>query len=241
LPGTYKAWLSGSAVDVASRFTHSSSPYVMVDGTRIADDWTDLTDGSLAAPITRDAHGVDNGLGGVWTATDPSGHVSYPGSTCSDWTYGSPDQLGADGYMGASHGDWSLNSVQPLDTCDVRNRLYCFEQPTTAPPPTRCCSCPGGVGVCFDTTVGDAAGLCSFVCGGTLGQTGHVCDRDTGACAVSDGGAQPYTYCCGGIPSWPCMQGPGVSPGDCAAAGGTAMLAGTCPDGGALGDFCVAP
>jgi len=143
LPGTYKAWLSSSTSSVASRFTHGAVPYVMVDGTHIAENWSDLTDGSLEAPITRNASGEDMGVGGVWTATSPSGEISYSNNTCFDWTYGGSNVSGADGYMGASHGDWSLNSVQPLDTCDKRSRLYCFQQPDGPVPPTTTTTLPG--------------------------------------------------------------------------------------------------
>ena len=35
----------------ADRFTPSPGPYVRVDGVRVADDWQDLVDGELNAPI----------------------------------------------------------------------------------------------------------------------------------------------------------------------------------------------
>lgn len=125
LPGTYVAWLSSSTVSAGSRIAHATVPYVQVDGTQVADDWTDLTDGSIDAAITLTATGVDRGVGGVWTATATSGGISDPAHTCSDWT--SNSGLGADGYHGASHGDWTVNSVQPLDNCTVANPLYCVQ------------------------------------------------------------------------------------------------------------------
>lgn len=134
LPGTYKAWLSDSQMSAAERLSHGDGPYVMVDGTKVADDWDDLTDGSIDAPIVRSASGTDVGLGGAWTATDPSGGISYGSNTCSDWT--SNSGLGADGYRGAANGDWTLNSVQPLDYCSVRSPLYCVEQREAFPDDT---------------------------------------------------------------------------------------------------------
>jgi hypothetical protein len=125
VPGTYKAWLSDSTTSAAARLTHSRGPYVLVDGSKVADNWSDLTDGSIARAITQTLTG-DRGLGGVWTGTSPSGGISYPASTCSDWT--SDIGLGADGYHGAANGDWTLNSVQPLDNCSVQSPLYCFQQ-----------------------------------------------------------------------------------------------------------------
>jgi hypothetical protein len=51
LPGTFRAWLSTRDVTAAERLTHAAVPYVRTDGTTIADDWDDLVDGTLAAPI----------------------------------------------------------------------------------------------------------------------------------------------------------------------------------------------
>src|SRR4051812_38795722 len=53
LPGTYRAWLSTTAVDAEARFFHSTSPYVLTDGTTVvANNWDDLVDGTLAEAIT---------------------------------------------------------------------------------------------------------------------------------------------------------------------------------------------
>ncbi|RZV49199.1 MAG: hypothetical protein EX268_19345, partial [Deltaproteobacteria bacterium] len=51
LEGEFKAWLSTIASPVADRVAQGSGPYVLVDGTRVADDWSDLVDGSILAPI----------------------------------------------------------------------------------------------------------------------------------------------------------------------------------------------
>ena len=45
--GTYLAWLSDGTDSPDTRFAKSSDPYVLPDGTRIAEDFTDLTDGSI--------------------------------------------------------------------------------------------------------------------------------------------------------------------------------------------------
>ena len=51
LPGTYMAWLSDDSGSPSSRFAQSSEAYVLVDGTVVAHDWADLTDGDLQHPI----------------------------------------------------------------------------------------------------------------------------------------------------------------------------------------------
>ncbi len=47
LTGTYKAWISTSSSSPATTFTKYSSPYILTDGTQIASNWNDLTDGSI--------------------------------------------------------------------------------------------------------------------------------------------------------------------------------------------------
>lgn len=124
--GTFKAWMSDSTTSAAARLTRDIVPYVLSNDVKVADGWHDLTDGSLDTAITLAADGTDQGLGGVWTATDPAGTISYPTNTCSNWT--STSGRGANGYHGAANGDWTRNSVTPLDWCSVASRLYCIQQ-----------------------------------------------------------------------------------------------------------------
>lgn len=49
----FRAWLSDNQKDAASRLTHSLTPYILLDGTPIAANWADLTDGTLAHAIDR--------------------------------------------------------------------------------------------------------------------------------------------------------------------------------------------
>ncbi len=56
LPGTYRAWLSDDAQSPSTRFSRSSGPYQLLNGVTIANSWTDLTDGTLAASIALDEH-----------------------------------------------------------------------------------------------------------------------------------------------------------------------------------------
>src|SRR5262249_60557677 len=49
--GTFKAWLSDDVTDAKSRLTHSTMPYVLVDGTIVATGFTDLTSGTLRHAI----------------------------------------------------------------------------------------------------------------------------------------------------------------------------------------------
>ena len=52
LTGTFRAWLSDGIDSPDTRFLKAGNPYVLVDNTTvIASDWTDLTSGSIQAPI----------------------------------------------------------------------------------------------------------------------------------------------------------------------------------------------
>ena len=60
LSGTFKAWISGGSYSSspASRFTRSTVlPYVRIDGAVVANDWNDLTDGTIQNPINIDEFG----------------------------------------------------------------------------------------------------------------------------------------------------------------------------------------
>jgi hypothetical protein len=122
LTGEFKAWLSTLASPVAERFVQSAVPYVLVDGTRIADDWADLTDGSLQAVINRDATGTIRG-GDVWTGTLPSG-ASYADTDCDGFTSGGIGSALC-GTTQSINASWTANQVP---SCDTRLRLFCFEQ-----------------------------------------------------------------------------------------------------------------
>ena len=107
---------------VADRLTQSAVPYVLVDGTRIADDWADLTDGSLQAVIDLDATGMSH-WADVWTGTLPSG-LAYTEADCDGFTNGGMGSALC-GTTQSINSSWTANQVP---TCDTRLRLFCFEQ-----------------------------------------------------------------------------------------------------------------
>jgi Protein of unknown function (DUF1554) len=131
-PGTYKAWLSTSAASAASRLTHATVPYRLVDGTQIADDWDDLTDGTLDAPINRQEDGILGFISQVWTGTAADG--SFAGSDCAAWTDESPPSpppeppatAGVTGTTGATDFQWTFEAIQLQ--CNPQLRLYCLQQ-----------------------------------------------------------------------------------------------------------------
>jgi len=122
LTGEFKAWLSTIDTPVSDRFVRSDVPYVRVDGTRIADDWADLTDGQIQAIINLDATATAQG-GDVWTGTLSSG-LSYTTSDCAGFTDGT---IGTTGLCGTTQSinNWTFRGAP---TCNTQLRLFCFEQ-----------------------------------------------------------------------------------------------------------------
>jgi hypothetical protein len=125
LGGTFKAWLSNGTVSAASRFNTKDKPYYLVDDTtKIADNFTDLLNGSLNAAINVNANGsvVGNSQRGIyagspiaWTGTNgttggfsavDTKHVS---SLCVNWTTMGGHQTGLFGVVNFYNNEsWSL-------------------------------------------------------------------------------------------------------------------------------------
>lgn len=132
LEGTYFAWLSATdSDDPDDRFDHRGGPFVRTDGIIIADDWADLTDGELLAPIDHAADGslADQTQSGVpvITATAADGtHIDSTLATCASYTADltfEPDR----GSLLEIDTEWS--AIGDTWDCGVAGAgLYCFEQ-----------------------------------------------------------------------------------------------------------------
>src|SRR3989344_6210456 len=150
LGGTWKAWLSDSTGSPSSRFDLSyiqaNKPYKLLNGTTIANNWSDLIDGSLTSPIKVDEKGitqtVDPSIGTlVWSNTYETGIVkptSPVGGTrqdCNNWTSSSHSApYGEIGLYDRANSNWTGFSNTFCDSANVR--LYCFEQTSTSPTST---------------------------------------------------------------------------------------------------------
>ena len=124
LNGTWKAWLRSETVSAASRLSHNNGSYVLTNGNKIADNWSDLTDGSINYPINVNETGALVAQTLVWTQTFSDGTAGPPAAACSNWTSNS---LGADivGDTTKTDGGWSNSSS---NVCSSTHSLYCFEQ-----------------------------------------------------------------------------------------------------------------
>ena len=128
LPGFYRAWLTGEqSPDTnppAFRFVHSFGPYVLVDGTVVADDFQGLTSGALLAPINLDENG-DVAAVEVWTNVATDGTRLDSANTCDNFRNGTAAFQGVFGISTETGSSWTNAG---LDTCEQPKALYCFGQ-----------------------------------------------------------------------------------------------------------------
>ena len=127
LPGSYKAWLSDSSTSVSQRFSHTG-PYILVDGTPVADSWSDLTDGYIINRISRDEKNAPYASEQlVWTNTLPDGQKKYDlnAYNCNNWM-SSSSYYGGVGSTSYSHFYWTNRNY--TNGCYNPRKLYCFEQ-----------------------------------------------------------------------------------------------------------------
>jgi len=129
LSGTFKAWLSTTTTSAASRLTHSTHPYRLVDGTLVANDWTDLTDGSISVSIHETESGASVAGEFAWTNTNADG--SADAYDCAGWTSSSASDLGEVGSTADTTAMWTKRAPYYCDGSlfgGVLRGLYCIQQ-----------------------------------------------------------------------------------------------------------------
>ena len=128
LSGIYLAWIADTTVgsDPDTRFTQSTVEYQLVTGTVVANNWTDLTDGSIDNLIDRDENGTQVTNRQTWTnvSSDGTRYGSSAGNSCSDWTSSGPT-TGRYGTNLSTTGTWTDGAN---NTCVSSYSLYCFQQ-----------------------------------------------------------------------------------------------------------------
>ena len=124
--GTYLAWLSDGTDSPDSRFTKSSHPYVLPDGTKVAEDYSDLTDGSIQHVINIDPTGKTFGKNLFWTGTNSDGTTAQQLQTCNGWMNPYTNARGMVGSTSEPSTSWSSYQQSRCNT--IPNRLACFQQ-----------------------------------------------------------------------------------------------------------------
>jgi hypothetical protein len=136
-PGPYLAWLSDATGSPVSRFPEDVGPYVLTDGTVVANNWSDLTSGKLRHVIDRTQMGNSpppstGGCAGqtVWSNTSLNGTIKNPAFSCGDWS----DPMARNAAWGnaTSLTAWTdsctVSGADPALACLSSASLYCFQQ-----------------------------------------------------------------------------------------------------------------
>jgi hypothetical protein len=126
LGGTWRAYIIDPDNDL-SRHTQGNRAIVLVDGTLVADDWDDLTDGSIQAPIDLDEEGQPR-TGNAWTGFYEVGGADD--NWCDSWTSNAGGCLGTDVCGAAGESDMTDSHWDGffIFNCSDQFRLYCVEQ-----------------------------------------------------------------------------------------------------------------
>jgi hypothetical protein len=109
---------------------HSSVPYARTDGVLVANNFADLTDGTLLAAINiMQNSSVVGGAGFTvfaWTGTTSDGST-IAGRTCNNWTDATNNFNAAAGAPGSTSGTWT--KTQNLGCAGFgSDHLYCIQQ-----------------------------------------------------------------------------------------------------------------
>jgi hypothetical protein len=122
LTGTFTALLSSASVDAKSRITVSGDIY-NTHGEVLANNATDLWDGTIDNKVGYDEKGIWLGNVDVWTGTLPGGTKSV--DTCTSWT-SSANGNGVNGRIGEADekgSDWVSDASAQ---CNQSKHIYCF-------------------------------------------------------------------------------------------------------------------
>jgi hypothetical protein len=152
LPGSYIAWMCDGITAPIDRMAQFPGPYIRTDGALIANDFGDLTDGTLINPINYDEFGNNlstDPITNAWTFANADAlcdTTTYPSpgsgpcppltnclANCSatpliagnGWTSQDIDAQGVFGDINASTNQWSSIGT---NVCADTARLYCVQQ-----------------------------------------------------------------------------------------------------------------
>jgi hypothetical protein len=132
LVGNFMAWLSTAQLGPADRMTHFMGPYRLPNGKLIANNWIDLTDGTLAHPIDNnefgevpDAAGICQGQE-VWSNTKTDG-TPLNQLDCQGWTSLAVSSNSNAGRWSVIDFNWTASECISV-TCGASAPIYCVQQ-----------------------------------------------------------------------------------------------------------------
>jgi hypothetical protein len=128
LQGTFVAWLSDGNIDAKDHIDcRDDKRYVLPNGTVVADNCSDLLDGTIDNPINVYANGQSaGGERSVWTGTLHTGIKTGLGVNghCGGWSIDVSTTSGSVGYRDKNNNHWTAITG---GTCNNSFRLYCFQ------------------------------------------------------------------------------------------------------------------
>lgn len=125
---SFFVWLSDTDASVRDTFQTTLAPFVLPDGTPVANDWNGFLNpnsGGLLHPINMTEDGGDGSGFYVWTGTGAGGYKYDGGSIeCMDWH----TETGQDAVVGTT--DASDTAWTNLGTagCSTQAHFYCIER-----------------------------------------------------------------------------------------------------------------
>jgi hypothetical protein len=128
LAGTYRAWLGEDDLSsMVLRVAQSESGYVRTDGTSIADNYADLVDGTLDAPINVTALGATVSEVQAWSNQHVGAPVPFLGAaSCAGWTTTASTSYGWTGLADETDSAWTEGQILPCSPYRLA-RFYCFQ------------------------------------------------------------------------------------------------------------------
>ncbi len=122
----WKAWMSSSTTNAKDRLYNSLLfGFRKTDGTMVANNWADLTDGSLDSPINlTEASVLLTSIDSVWTGTIANGTKAT--NNCSNWTSTDLKKFGTAGLVSSTVIGWTERGTPK---CSTTAHIYCIEQP----------------------------------------------------------------------------------------------------------------
>ncbi len=133
LQGTYRAWLSTSAVTAISRLG-TARGWIRVDGKPFADTAANIAAGRLFHPLRITENGNES-FNPVMTGTNANGTYDTTDGSCADWTSSTTGQTAGAGKSTSTTRYWTKGNT--IGCGSAFYSLYCFgtDYTTTVAPP----------------------------------------------------------------------------------------------------------
>ncbi len=121
LPGTYRAWLSTSTVDAATRL--GAGGWKRTDGLPFTNSVAELTAGIIYYPLRLDELGNDLFSVTAFTSTTTLGTLQAGADTCGEWTVAAGQTPAGLGTTGTATTSWTTGA---FGSCGSSRHVYCF-------------------------------------------------------------------------------------------------------------------